>query len=265
MYNLYDYSDYPKLIRIIDSNENYTKFSYIYNMGNSVYKAEIDIENLFKYFNALKPEMVISLKKVNQRLMLILNRYNGEDEDLHIDIGCIIDLLKTKIEKECFVEYIEYFNVDEYNSIKFKDEVLLKIRYVYYTDDIKTILNEFIMDHKLIEYILVPIYEFIGKLLHLFVIDNENAIKNILNLNNYGREFLLFISNKIIDFNTASISVYDYRYNLKQFIRQNNLILLKYDNIVYIIVFKEKPVFHRTEEETGFNNDEMSVFLMKKI
>lgn len=265
LYNLYDYPKYPKFIRIINANINYTKFNYIYNDNNKICANEIDIENLFRYFNVLKPEMVMSLKKINNRLYLILNRYRSEDEDLYKEIGCRIDLLKTKLEKHCSLEYVDYVFLNKDNSIRFKNENTLQIRYVYFDDEIENILNSIILDRDIIKYILIDIYEFIGKLLHLFIIDNENAIKNILYLNDYGKNFLLYITNKIIDFNTINILIYDYKYDIKKLFQKHNGILLKYKNIIYILIFKEKNILDRTEVETGFNKNELMMFLRKKI
>ena len=151
------------------------------------------------------------------------------------------------------------------NSIKFKDEDTLTIRYIYYDDEMENILNSIILDRNTIKYILIDIYEFLGKLLHLFTIDNENAIKNILHLNDYGKNFLLQITNKIIDFNTINIMIYDYRYNIRKLLQQYNGLLLKYKNVIYIITFKEKSVLNRNENETCFSQNELSVFLKKKI
>lgn len=265
MYNLYDQPKYPKFIRIISSNNDYTKFRYIYNKNNVIYKNEIDIENLFRWFNVLKPELVISIKKINNRLMLVLNRYRGEDENLSRDIGYMIDLIETKNQKRLCGTYIEYIYLEYDNSIKFDNNQTNKIRYIYYFDDIKTILNDLVMDQQIIKYILIPIYEYISKVLHLYTIDNENAIKNILYLNDSGKEFLLFITNKIIDFRSVNIFVYDCKCNVKKFLNLCNFLLIKYKNVVYIITFKEKRVLERSEIESGFTSDEMSIFLQRKI
>lgn len=263
MYNLYDYPDYPKIIRIIQSNKDYTIFRYTYILDNIIYEDEISIENLFRWFNVLKPELVISLKKINNKNFLLINRYRGEDEDLYREIGLLIDILNPENQK--FVEYV-YLDTD--GSLLIKNSKTIKLTYVYYNDEIKNILNNFITDRKVIEYIIVFVYEFIGRVLHLFTIDNENAIKNILSLNQAGQQFLLFITNQIIDFDSVNIFIYDYKYNLKNFIQyhhQYNLLLLKYKDIVYIIIFKEKKIWDRTEQESGFSKNELSIFLKKKI
>lgn len=268
LYRVDRYDEFPSLIKVTNHNEDYTEFECEYKDNGNVKNLVLSDDVLFKYFNIVRPKYTISLKEAdNLDLFIAVNIYLSEDSDRHYDDGLQLNLIDLYTQNFIIPRVVNYIHLESNNSIQYEDCHTIRVAYGYYNSNIEYIISS-LFDHKLknksiVSKISMEVEEYLKYKINLITVSRED-LNHILFGHYTGLDFLMKISKKSIDVGSIILHKYDFTFDenyITQYYKDYTILILRYKDLAYIVLFKERSVLTRSESETGFNNDEFTKFI----